>query len=137
MTKPTFEERISALESFCFGEHFTAGHARPIDSAGLRVIDRIIASVCNHPLVALPLAALKVKSRVAKVVFARHVAMYLAVELSGLSLQVIATAFNRGNHGTILHAHRKIQAEIKRCCSTRSFVGHIHKELQIELQRGA
>jgi chromosomal replication initiator protein len=48
------------------------------------------------------------------VAFARHVAMYLARELTQESLPTIGARFGGRNHSTVLHALRKIQADLAR-----------------------
>jgi chromosomal replication initiator protein len=48
-------------------------------------------------------------TRTAGVARARQLAMYLARELTDLSLPAIAAAFNRRDHTTVLHAIRKVE----------------------------
>ncbi len=48
------------------------------------------------------------------VALARHVAMYLARELTQESLPTIGARFGGRNHSTVLHAHRKIEADLTR-----------------------
>jgi chromosomal replication initiator protein len=48
------------------------------------------------------------------VAFARQVAMYLARELTQESLPAIGARFGGRNHSTVLHAHRKISADLER-----------------------
>jgi chromosomal replication initiator protein len=45
---------------------------------------------------------------------ARQLAMYLARELTGESLPAIGAGFGGRNHSTVLHAHRKIEADLER-----------------------
>jgi chromosomal replication initiator protein len=47
------------------------------------------------------------------VAFARQVAMYLARELTQESLPAIGARFGGRNHSTVLHAHRKIAADLE------------------------
>jgi chromosomal replication initiator protein len=47
------------------------------------------------------------------VTFARQVAMYLARELTQESLPTIGLRFGGRNHSTVLHAHRKIAADLE------------------------
>jgi chromosomal replication initiator protein len=51
-------------------------------------------------------------SRASRVTRARHLAMYLARERTGLSLAAIARAFHR-DHSTVLHAIRRVDAELE------------------------
>jgi chromosomal replication initiator protein len=50
--------------------------------------------------------------RTRPIVYARQVAMYLARELTDLSLPAIAKDFGGRDHTTVLHAHRKIKAQL-------------------------
>lgn len=56
---------------------------------------------------------LKGESRTKDIAFARQVAMYLAKELMTESLQKIASSFGGKTHSTLLHAWKKITAEVK------------------------
>jgi len=47
--------------------------------------------------------------RPSEVVIPRHVAMWLVRRLTTLSLPVIARAFRRGDHTTVMHACSKIE----------------------------
>jgi chromosomal replication initiator protein len=56
------------------------------------------------------------------VVYARQVAMYLCRELAGLSYPEIARHFNRRDHTTALHAHRKVKAQLLSDPETRTLL---------------
>ena len=58
--------------------------------------------------------ALLAQDRRPDVAFARQVAMYLARELTQESLPAIGARFGGRNHSTVLHAHRKIAADLER-----------------------
>ncbi len=58
--------------------------------------------------------ALVAQDRRPAVAFARQVAMYLARELTQESLPAIGARFGGRNHSTVLHAHRKITADLGR-----------------------
>lgn len=51
--------------------------------------------------------------RTANVVIPRHVAMYLARELTAKSYPAISRAFGRNDHTTAIHAYNKIKAKIE------------------------
>ena len=53
-------------------------------------------------------------SRIAPVARARQLAMYLSRELTDLSLPAIASAFNRRDHTTVIHAIRRVEERIAR-----------------------
>jgi chromosomal replication initiator protein len=57
--------------------------------------------------------ALLAHDRRPNVAFARQVAMYLARELTRESLPAIGEGFGGRNHSTVLHAHRKIAADLE------------------------
>ena len=56
--------------------------------------------------------------------------MYLAREMTDLSLPAIARHFGGRDHTTVLHAHRKISREVLADESCRSLVGHLRKNLE-------
>lgn len=61
---------------------------------------------------AIPIEDLSSSKRAREVVYARQIAMYLARELTSLSLPEIARGFGGRDHTTVLYAHRKIQAQL-------------------------
>jgi chromosomal replication initiator protein len=52
-------------------------------------------------------------SRLRRTLGPRQVAMYLARELTGLSFPRIGAAFGGRDHTTVIHAHRKVERELK------------------------
>jgi chromosomal replication initiator protein len=60
----------------------------------------------------VPLASLLAHDRRPRVALARHVAMYLAREMTDQSLPAIGRYFGGRNHSTVLHAHRRITSEL-------------------------
>jgi chromosomal replication initiator protein len=60
----------------------------------------------------VPLERLLSPTRVAPVARARQLAMYLSRELTDLSLPEIASAFNRRDHTTVMHAIRKVEGRV-------------------------
>jgi Bacterial dnaA protein helix-turn-helix len=73
-------------------------------------IARIQAVVCEYYRVSK--MHLVSRRRLVKFVVARHVAMYLARELTGLSLPNISSRFGGRDHTTALHGAKKIAAQI-------------------------
>ena len=65
---------------------------------------------------------LRSRDRRPAVVWARHLAMYLAREVTGASLPDIGRAFGGRNHTTVLHAVRRVQRESERDQATRTAV---------------
>jgi chromosomal replication initiator protein len=62
----------------------------------------------------IPRETLLAHDRRPAVALARHIAMYLARELTQESLPAIGARFGGRNHSTVLHAHRKISADLAR-----------------------
>jgi chromosomal replication initiator protein len=60
----------------------------------------------------VPLERLLSPTRVAPIARARQLAMYLSRELTDLSLPEIASAFNRRDHTTVMHAIRKVEGRV-------------------------
>ena len=57
--------------------------------------------------------ALLAQDRRPQVAIARQIAMYLARELTDETLPAIGRRFGGRNHSTVLHAHRKISADLQ------------------------
>lgn len=54
------------------------------------------------------------RRRPARIAFPRQVAMYLTRELTNMSLVEIGEAFGRRDHGTVIHACKKIKADMEK-----------------------
>jgi len=72
-------------------------------------IQRIVADYFK-----IQVAELKSKKRIKTVVVPRQISMYLARELTTLSLPEIGQCFGGKDHTTVLHAHKKIKGETAR-----------------------
>lgn len=68
-------------------------------------------------------------SRLRRVLVPRQVAMYLARELSGLSLPRLGTAFGGRDHTTVLHACRKVEADTSTDANLAGMVRQLRSEL--------
>ncbi len=86
----------------------------------------IEAAVCA--VYGLTPAELRSPSRAAKVVQARQVAMYLARELTGLSLAAIARSFDR-DHTTVLHAVRAVTGRLEPGSDTSTAIHRVRSTL--------
>ncbi len=71
-------------------------------------IQKIVADYFNISLIDL-----KTKKRNKNIVFPRQIAMYLARQLTGLSLPEIGSAFGGKDHTTVLHSWKKIDQNSK------------------------
>lgn len=74
-------------------------------------IDAILDSVCK--IFEISKSQIKGKSRQKEIAKARQIAMYLAKEMLGGSLNQIASHFGGKTHSTLLHAWKKICQEIQ------------------------
>jgi chromosomal replication initiator protein len=67
--------------------------------------------------------------RTADLALARQVAMYLARNRTGESLQQIGYAFNKKDHTTVIHACKKVEELLKNDLRVRSFVDNVVSKL--------
>ena len=63
-------------------------------------------------------------------VFARQIAMYLARELTEESLPAIGKQFGGRNHSTVMHAHRRIKADLETSEDTARAVDGVRGQLR-------
>ncbi|MGZ4201012.1 MAG: helix-turn-helix domain-containing protein, partial [Thermoleophilaceae bacterium] len=73
--------------------------------------------------------ALLAQDRRPQVAFARQVAMYLARELTQETLPAIGRGFGGRNHSTVLHAHRKIAADLAKGGTAASAIDRLKRLL--------
>jgi len=76
------------------------------------------------------LADMTSKRRPENIAFPRQVAMYLARQLTGSSLNTIGEAFGGRDHGTILHACRQVKNRMETDPNVRQAVQYLERELQ-------
>jgi chromosomal replication initiator protein len=69
-------------------------------------IPQIQATVASH--YGLDVSELLSSSRAARIAWPRQLAIYLAREYTGTSLQTIGEAFGGRNHATVLHACKRV-----------------------------
>ena len=74
-------------------------------------------------------ADLLARDRTPRVAFARQVAMYVARELTEETLPAIGKGFGGRNHTTVLHAHRRIAADMARDQNTLDAVDALRTRL--------
>jgi chromosomal replication initiator protein len=102
------------------GEHATPGLARQVlerlyprsEQDEACTVDQIQEAAAD--LFEISRAQLLARDRTQHVSFARQVAMYVARELTDETLPAIGRDFGGRNHTTVLHAHRRIAAEMVR-----------------------
>ena len=90
-------------------------------------IDSIQKKVAEHFDVRF--ADMTSKRRPANIAFPRQIAMYLARELTKLSLSEIGDAFGGRDHGTVLHAHRLVRERMTTDEKTRGTVRFLDTQL--------
>jgi chromosomal replication initiator protein len=76
------------------------------------------------------LADMTSKRRPENIAFPRQVAMYLARQLTGSSLNTIGEAFGGRDHGTVLHACRHVRDRMEVDQHIRQTVSYLEKQLQ-------
>jgi len=77
----------------------------------------------------IPIDSLRAKTRIARVVIARQVGIYLSRELTDLSLVDIGKRFGGRDHSTVLHAIRKVKLALERDASLRRKVQALLEDL--------
>ncbi len=75
------------------------------------------------------------RKRPAQIAMARQVAMYFSRELTGASYQEIGDAFGGRDHGTVMHACRRVAGKCRELEKVRRQVDHLHGELTEPVDR--
>ncbi len=78
----------------------------------------------------VPVEKMKARGRASQIAHARQVAMYLARELTHLSLAQVGEHFGGRDHTTVLHAQRKITEEVARPGQTQRDVENLRRMLR-------
>ena len=94
-------------------------------------VDQIKARVAQR--FHLELAELESPRRPAHIAFPRQVAMYLVRELTPLSLEQIAAAFSKRDHGTVLHACRLVERRAEADPTLRGTLADLLASLRAQL----
>ncbi len=82
----------------------------PVRGSRSPTIAEVQAVVASHH--SLSVAELVSPTRVARVAWPRQLAIHLARELTGASLQAIGEAFGGRNHATVLHACKRVSEQL-------------------------
>ncbi len=99
------------------------------EEAGKQItIDIIQRAVADHFDVRL--ADMTSKRRPASIAFPRQIAMYLSRTLTKNSLMEIGEAFGGRDHGTVIHACKKVVGQLEADSSVRDAVGTIESGLK-------
>lgn len=91
-------------------------------------VERIVGLVAGH--FRIPAKDIRSKSRTRSLVTPRHVSMYLARQLTPLSLGQIGAYFSGCDHTTVLHACRKVESSLDADPALSGAVRHLHDELK-------
>jgi chromosomal replication initiator protein len=78
----------------------------------------------------VPVEKMKARGRASQIAHARQVAMYLARELTHLSLAQVGEHFGGRDHTTVLHAQRKIAEEVAHSGQTQRDVENLRRMLR-------
>jgi chromosomal replication initiator protein len=90
-------------------------------------IDAIQKKVAEH--FDLRLADMTSKRRPENIAFPRQIAMFLAREMTEISLSAIGEAFGGRDHGTVLHACRLVRDRMEIDAGVRQTVTHLERQL--------
>jgi chromosomal replication initiator protein len=99
----------------------------PVTPATQRSISEIQAAACDH--FGLSSEELLSSTRTARITWPRHVAMYLARELTEESLPAIGRHFGGRDHTTVLHAWRRTEERMAKDSSSRRSVETLRERL--------
>jgi chromosomal replication initiator protein len=93
----------------------------------LITIENILKETASY--FALKPEELKARKRTRNVAFPRHIAMYLARELTDASLPKIGNEFGGRDHTTVMHAHKKIGDDILADSNLKSVIEQIIEKI--------
>ncbi|MFM7208697.1 MAG: chromosomal replication initiator protein DnaA [Verrucomicrobiota bacterium] len=71
------------------------------------------------------------KRRMQNIAFPRQIAMYLATQLTGMSLVSIGQAFGGRDHGTVIHARKTVTNQMEVDASVRRTVDYLREHLSM------
>lgn len=115
----------STLVNRALAERFLDEQVSPA-APGLADITKAVAKQFG-----VSVAALRTGGRTAATSLPRQVAMSLSRELTAQSLERIAAFFGRQNHGTVIHARKKLAVRLEDDAALRRHVSQIRKRLGV------
>ncbi len=101
---------------------FSEGDPTPV------LIDKIIDEVSRT--YGITVAEIKSKKHDAKIVFPRHVAMYIIREMTQLTNKKVAEIFGLSDHSSVMYAYRRIETERENNYSLKTIIADIMKNVQ-------
>ncbi len=127
--------RVVAYSSLTSNEEITVDQAAealkdilPASKPKQITIDLIQKAVAEY--FKIPLSDFKAKKRTRAIAFPRQIAMYLSRELTDCSLPKIGDEFGGRDHTTVIHAHDKIAADIKKDSNIQAALNEIINHLK-------
>ena len=90
-------------------------------------IDRIQKKVAEY--FDIKVSEMKAKKRHREIVYPRQIAMYLARELTMLTLPDIGASFGGRDHSTVIHACEKIQRDLKKNQNVKNLMNRLMAEI--------
>ena len=78
----------------------------------------------------IKLSDMKTKKRTRQVAYPRHVAMYLAREMTDLTLPEIGEHFGGRDHSTVIHALEKIDSDLKKNHNVKNLIQKLMLEIK-------
>lgn len=128
--KPSLETVLSELRSLrLLVEHRLPKPLAPSDESKIDVIRRHVSQAYG-----VTTAEIANGTRCQHVVWPRHVAMFMAKEILGLSLQSVGRHFGK-DHGTVLHACRAVKNRIDCRDKTAPLVLSLRERLTVLLHQ--
>lgn len=115
----------ASLINLALAERFVEESVAP-PAPGLPEIAKAVAKQF-----AVTLTDLRTGGRTAATSLPRQIAMSLAREITGQSLERIAGYFGRGNHGTVIHARKKLAAKLEDDAGLRRDLAQIRRRLGV------
>ncbi|MEN8774897.1 MAG: chromosomal replication initiator protein DnaA [Akkermansiaceae bacterium] len=98
------------------------------ENTNLVTVEQIQKAVADY--YNLNLSDMSSRRRPASIAFPRQIAMYLARKLTKLSLVDIGDAFGKRDHGTVIHACKKVKSEIESDPEVRGAVEKLNASLE-------
>jgi chromosomal replication initiator protein len=120
-------ELLARLQARPLDVDTVAGHFREQVEAGRPTVERIAQRVGGYFQVEP--RQLQSRRRSRRVLLPRQVGMYLARQLTGLSLEQIGAYFGGRDHSTVLHACRKVEQALHQDAGLWGAVRQLHADL--------
>ncbi len=104
------EDRCGVLEARCtlLERELAAARSRSVEANPTRSVEPILAAVCAY--YGLSRDQVLSDRKLTQYVDARHLTMFLARTNTNLSLGAIAEGLQRTDHGTVLHAVKRVES---------------------------